>query len=80
MSEVRTINKTEEVKVEAVSKKAKKAVAKTDVKKTLPEMRIGLQRLILDVKSAKETNTSLIKKLKKEIAKELTKINMSQAN
>lgn len=57
----------------------KKKTTKTKAKKselegmTLSEARKELQKVLLDVKIGEESNTSKIKKLKKQIARELTK-------
>ncbi len=67
MSEVKTSEKKE-------AKVVDKKVSNT---KTISELRLELQKLILDVRSGKEKNTSLIKKTKKEIARLLTKLKIN---
>lgn len=58
MGEVRTIDRQDQ-------KKLKKA----QPKKSLKELRVELQKLILEVGSGKEKNSSLIRKTKREIAR-----------
>jgi len=53
------------------TRKAKES--KTDSEKTVRELKLDLQKLVLDVRSGKESDTSKVKKLKKEIARLLTK-------
>ena len=67
MSEVKT---TEKQEPKITAKKATNT-------KTLKELRLELQKLILDVRSGKEKNTSLIKESKKEIARLLTKLKIN---
>lgn len=56
----------------AEEKKTKK-VKNTDYStKTLAELKDSLSKVVMDTKSGKEKNTSLIKKIKKEIARKLT--------
>ncbi len=85
MSQSRTVNKSEEdvlVVEGGKAPKAKKTTKKTAPKKdivkewegkTLPELKMELQKLALDVKTGKQKNTSLLGKLRKVIARELTK-------
>lgn len=55
--------KAKTTKVEKVAETASKSVS---------ELRVDLHKLRLDVKTGKESNTSLIRKLKKEIARKLS--------
>lgn len=60
----------------------KETTKKTEEKKTnlnemtLKELRSELQKVSLNVASGKENNTSLIKKIKTEIARKLTQNNL----
>lgn len=67
MSEVRTTEKQE----------PKTKENKASNTKTLKELRLELQKLVLDVRSGKEKNTSLIRRTKKEIARLLTKLKIN---
>lgn len=61
-------------KKEVKAKEVKKEEAKSTTKnKTVEELRNDLQETYLKVKTGIEKNTSLIRKLKKQIARELTK-------
>lgn len=57
---------------------AKKETKKTEEKKTnhsemtVKELKLELQKVILNIRSGKESNTSQVKKIKKEIARKLT--------
>jgi len=70
--------KTEKVeKVEKAEKKAKSSV-KTIAEwknKSIKELKIEFQKLNLEVKTGKEQNTALIRKLRKHIARALTQTN-----
>lgn len=73
---------------EAKTTKTEKAPAKA-VKKaeavnswanlSLKELKAELEKLTLDVKTGKEQNTSLVKKLKRLIAQEMTKLNLNKS-
>lgn len=89
MSQSRTVNKSEEdvlvmegdskstPKAKKPAKEKKPAVKKDTVKdwegKSVTELKLELQKIVLDVRTGKQKNTSLVKKLKKVIARELTK-------
>jgi ribosomal protein L29 len=60
-------------KTKKVKSEKKKEVVKKEL--TLAEMRVELQKVILQVRSGEESDTSKIKKLRKQIARELTKAN-----
>lgn len=55
-----------------VKTKTKKVETIDNANKTVAELRVELNKLRLDVKTGKEANTSLVKKLKREIARKLT--------
>jgi ribosomal protein L29 len=58
------------------NKTTKKTTAKKSVEsKSVYELKADLQKLLLEVKSGKQEDTSLIKKLKKQIARNLTREN-----
>jgi len=69
MSEVRTIENKDAKEVK-VTKKASNT-------KSLKELRLELQKLILDVRSGKEKNNSLIKKTRVDIARLLTNLRIN---
>jgi len=60
--------------VKTIENKDAKLNKKVESKKGLNELRIELQKLILNVRSGKEKNTSLVKKAKKDIARLLTNL------
>lgn len=47
---------------------------------SLKELRAELERLEMDIKLNKEANTSLSKKLRRLIAREMTKLNLTKKN
>lgn len=49
-------------------------------KMSLKELKAEYERLSMDIKLGKEANTSLARKLKRLIAKEMTKINLNKKN
>ncbi|MEP7103713.1 MAG: hypothetical protein ABI721_03325 [Candidatus Dojkabacteria bacterium] len=73
MAEEKKTKKTKvEEEVKEVVKKTKKAVVSFE-NKTVSELKIELQKLLLDIRTGKEKNTSLVKKLKLALARLKTK-------
>lgn len=58
------------------TKEKKKNILKDLEGKSVAEMKIELQKVMIDIQTGKEKNTSLIKKIKREIARNLTKSNV----
>ncbi len=80
MAIVQSADQKAELKVEDETKKksapvksVKKKTGKPNSEKSVIEMKNELQKLMLDVKSGSESNTSLIRKLRKDIARKITK-------
>ncbi|MFS8130794.1 MAG: hypothetical protein ACMG57_02330 [Candidatus Dojkabacteria bacterium] len=71
MAEEKKTKKTREVK-EPKAKKEKKTVVSFEGK-SVSELKTDLQRLLLDIRTGKEKNTSLVKKLKVTLARLKTK-------
>jgi len=65
MAKEETTKTTEKVKVSEASWN----------KMSLKELKAEFERLSMDIKLGKEANTSLVKKLRKLIAREMTKLN-----
>ena len=81
MAIINTVEKQPDLQVEEDTKKkskpAKAVKKKEEVKtsndnKSVAELKVELQKLILEIRISKESNTSLVKKLRKEIARKLT--------
>jgi hypothetical protein len=64
--------KTKAVKSEA-KKESKPNQATQWEGKSVSELKITMQKIILDLRTGKEKNTSLVRKLRRQIARELTK-------
>ncbi len=74
---------TKKVKKESVAeKKEKKNESKkvstnsSSESRSLKELKMEMQKLSLDVRTGKEKNTSLIRKLRRDIARQVTKLNV----
>lgn len=79
MAETRTIDKKDELKIEDTPKKVRALARKTKSEKGISELRAEVQRLVIDIKSGKESNTSLLRNARKEVARALTKLNSNKS-
>lgn len=67
--------KVEDAKVSKPAKTSKKKEVASDNSKSVRELKVELQKLSLEIKTGKESNTSLLRKTRKEIARKLSELN-----
>ncbi len=70
---VKKAKKTEETSVVETKEAPKSKLNDTWAKMSVAELKVELQKLVLDIKTGREKNTAIAKRLKKHIARELTK-------